>query len=43
MKRNPKKSAEVVKVLRDLRNWSQIEGGIERDEKVARVWRDVSA
>jgi hypothetical protein len=42
MKRNPKALAPVVKLLRDLREWSDIEGSLHpygTSEK--QIWREV--
>lgn len=43
MKKNPKKMAEVVKVLKELSSWTQIAGGLEREnQRAAQVWREVN-
>ena len=43
MKTNPKKLAEAQKLLRELRDWTQIENGLERENvRAAQVWREVN-
>ena len=43
MKKNPKNMAAVVKVLKELSSWTQIEGGLEREnQRAAQVWREVN-
>jgi len=33
----------VVKVLKELSSWTQIEGGLEREnQRAAQVWREVN-
>lgn len=43
MKKNPKKLEEACQLLRSLRDWTQIESGLEREnERAAQVWREVN-
>ena len=41
--KNPKRLDEACRLLRSLRDWTQIEGGLERENKrAADVWREVN-
>ena len=43
MKPNPKRLKELAAALRELRDWTQIEGGLERENpRAAAVWREVN-
>ena len=43
MKTNPKTLAEAHKLLCELRDWTQIENGLERENfGAAQVWREVN-
>lgn len=43
MKANPKKLAAAHKLLRELRDWTQIQIGLESENaSVAQVWREVN-
>lgn len=40
---NPKRLKELREALMELRDWTQIEGGLERENpRAAAVWREVN-